>query len=328
MRSKWCLALWVQSQRTNSFPYSPWQAMGATCCKSETAPSSDATVDARPAMDSSLQVLPPVAGGNTEKERVYSVKLTKSGDRKLGLDVDFMAERVVLPIMTVTGGVAEVWNQEHPELPISKGEYPRSQWGIRWCRSNARQVQDRYGFRHDAVQVLELWSLGRRFGEIGLQQGVWTNYDSPVMAWCRCLQRSRWLPKRCNAFERQWWAWNGCKCWFARCCPWTPAQHCWQVRATLDLKCWFVGFGCKCGNQDDGRSRCSNTFRQTWCDKNFRRCARCYGTPPWWWQGCPAFEGHFCPQRFRWQGDRCPFWGPYRWHVSHRPIWLWGPMDF
>ena len=96
--------------------------MGATCCKSETAPSSDATVDARPALDSSLQVLPPVAGGNTEKERVYSVKLTKSGDRKLGLDVDFMAERVVLPIMTVTGGVAEIWNQEHPELPISKGD--------------------------------------------------------------------------------------------------------------------------------------------------------------------------------------------------------------
>eukprot|EP00438_Fugacium_kawagutii_P012281 Skav236748 [mRNA] locus=scaffold2899:111173:112126:- [translate_table: standard] len=33
-----------------------------------------------------------------------------------------MAERSVLPIMTVTGGVAEIWNQEHPELPISKGD--------------------------------------------------------------------------------------------------------------------------------------------------------------------------------------------------------------
>lgn len=96
--------------------------MGAACCKSETAPSSDATVDARPALDSSLQALPPVAGGNTEKERVYSVKLTKAGDMKLGLDVDFMAERSVLPIMTVTGGVAESWNQEHPELSISKGD--------------------------------------------------------------------------------------------------------------------------------------------------------------------------------------------------------------
>eukprot|EP00913_Durusdinium_trenchii_P034261 g32060.t4 len=76
---------------------------------------------ARPALDSSL-ALPLVTGGTTEKERLYTVKLTKSGDRKLGLDVDFMAERKVLPIMTVTGGVAEIWNQEHPELQISKGD--------------------------------------------------------------------------------------------------------------------------------------------------------------------------------------------------------------
>eukprot|EP00438_Fugacium_kawagutii_P012287 Skav236754 [mRNA] locus=scaffold2899:175040:175987:- [translate_table: standard] len=33
-----------------------------------------------------------------------------------------MAERSVLPIMTVTGGLAEKWNQEHPELPISRGD--------------------------------------------------------------------------------------------------------------------------------------------------------------------------------------------------------------
>jgi len=95
--------------------------MGAACCKTDTAPSSDAAVEARPALDGSL-ALPQVTGGNTEKERLYFVKLKKTGDVKLGLDVDYMAERSVLPIMTVTGGVAEIWNQEHPETAISKGD--------------------------------------------------------------------------------------------------------------------------------------------------------------------------------------------------------------
>lgn len=30
-------------------------------------------------MDSSLQALPPVSGGNSEEERIFSVKLTKQG---------------------------------------------------------------------------------------------------------------------------------------------------------------------------------------------------------------------------------------------------------
>lgn len=38
----------------------------------------------------------------------------KSDGQKLGLDVDYMAERKVLPIMHVTGGVAEEWNRRNP----------------------------------------------------------------------------------------------------------------------------------------------------------------------------------------------------------------------
>ena len=40
--------------------------------------------------------------------------LVKSDGQKLGLDVDYMAERKVLPIMHVTGGVAEEWNRRNP----------------------------------------------------------------------------------------------------------------------------------------------------------------------------------------------------------------------
>lgn len=79
-------------------------------------------MDAKPALDSSLNALPAVTGGKTDKERHYSIKLVKSGGLKLGLDVDYMAERSVLPIMSVTGGVAEKWNQDNPEMQIRKGD--------------------------------------------------------------------------------------------------------------------------------------------------------------------------------------------------------------
>jgi hypothetical protein len=35
--------------------------------------------------------------------------------------VDFMAERSVLPILFVSGGIADAWNKEHPEAKISAG---------------------------------------------------------------------------------------------------------------------------------------------------------------------------------------------------------------
>jgi len=54
------------------------------------------------------------------------VILVKSAGQKLGLDVDYMAERKVLPIMHVTGGVAEEWNRRNPvkKMKSSLVEHP------------------------------------------------------------------------------------------------------------------------------------------------------------------------------------------------------------
>ena len=41
--------------------------------------------------------------------------------QKLGLDVDYMAERKLLPIMHVTGGVAEDWNRRNPQQKMQHG---------------------------------------------------------------------------------------------------------------------------------------------------------------------------------------------------------------
>jgi len=83
----------------------------------------DPPVDAKPIMDTS-SALPGnrLAGGDTEEERLYEVILVKSAGQKLGLDVDYMAERKVLPIMHVTGGVAEEWNRRNPVKKMKSGD--------------------------------------------------------------------------------------------------------------------------------------------------------------------------------------------------------------
>mmetsp|Transcript_72254 Transcript_72254/g.209185 ORF Transcript_72254/g.209185 Transcript_72254/m.209185 type:complete len:412 (-) Transcript_72254:189-1424(-) len=50
---------------------------------------------------------------NVSQQGSFSVRLEKGGD-KLGLDVDYLAERRVLPILAVTGGLAEAWNKIAP----------------------------------------------------------------------------------------------------------------------------------------------------------------------------------------------------------------------
>lgn len=64
--------------------------------------------------------LPPVV------DRAYSVRFDKKSDiacgGKLGMDVDYMEGRAVLPIMTINGGLAAAWNDAHPHTPLQKGD--------------------------------------------------------------------------------------------------------------------------------------------------------------------------------------------------------------
>ncbi|CAE8643419.1 unnamed protein product [Polarella glacialis] len=73
-------------------------------------------------MDSSTRCLPEVSGGGSLQERTYKVKLIKTEGAKLGLDVDYMVERRVLPVMNVTGGLAQQWNLANPDKMMCKGD--------------------------------------------------------------------------------------------------------------------------------------------------------------------------------------------------------------
>lgn len=66
--------------------------------------------------------LPDVSGGRTAPERTYKVHLKKLPETKIGLDIDYMLERKVLPIFQVAGGVAAQWNQDNPAMAIEKGD--------------------------------------------------------------------------------------------------------------------------------------------------------------------------------------------------------------
>lgn len=52
----------------------------------------------------------------------YQVTLDKANGSRMGLDVDYMAERRCLPIMGVTGGLAELWNKQRPDKQFVRGD--------------------------------------------------------------------------------------------------------------------------------------------------------------------------------------------------------------
>jgi len=72
--------------------------------------------EAVPVLDDQLRV------AEKKEDPTYEVTLDKSAGGKLGLDVDYMAERRVLPVMGITGGLAEQWNHNNTDKQVSKGD--------------------------------------------------------------------------------------------------------------------------------------------------------------------------------------------------------------
>lgn len=62
------------------------------------------------------------SGAGGAKPGTYHVTLKKTDGSKLGLDVDYMEGRVILPIMAITGGLAGEWNTAHPDNQLQKGD--------------------------------------------------------------------------------------------------------------------------------------------------------------------------------------------------------------
>eukprot|EP00933_Yihiella_yeosuensis_P005841 TRINITY_DN110432_c0_g1_i1.p1 TRINITY_DN110432_c0_g1~~TRINITY_DN110432_c0_g1_i1.p1 ORF type:complete len:395 (+),score=86.75 TRINITY_DN110432_c0_g1_i1:25-1209(+) len=98
--------------------------MGNTsCCAAEKDVGLQATTveDAAKVYEADLS-LPEVSGGRTAEDRMYKVSIIKTPGMKLGLDVDYMAERHILPIMNITGGLSEAWNDANPNAKLCKGD--------------------------------------------------------------------------------------------------------------------------------------------------------------------------------------------------------------
>merc|ERR1719464_1753443 len=53
---------------------------------------------------------------------VFSVTLQKTDGSPLGLAVDFVSTREVLPVREVTGALAAEWNRDHPDLQVRPGD--------------------------------------------------------------------------------------------------------------------------------------------------------------------------------------------------------------
>mmetsp|Transcript_59275 Transcript_59275/g.152591 ORF Transcript_59275/g.152591 Transcript_59275/m.152591 type:complete len:176 (+) Transcript_59275:107-634(+) len=61
--------------------------------------------------------------GALPQGRTFRVMLNRAQGGKLGLDVDYVASGTFLPIVALTGGLAEQWNLAHPEIRMRTGDY-------------------------------------------------------------------------------------------------------------------------------------------------------------------------------------------------------------
>jgi len=82
----------------------------------------------------------PVAAGKTWADLCFRATLKKEDGVKLGLDVDYMVDRKVLPVMAITGGLAEAWNKSCPE-------------GQQMMRGDS--IIEANGTRDDVAEILE-----------------------------------------------------------------------------------------------------------------------------------------------------------------------------
>mmetsp|Transcript_143169 Transcript_143169/g.399007 ORF Transcript_143169/g.399007 Transcript_143169/m.399007 type:complete len:510 (-) Transcript_143169:167-1696(-) len=88
--------------------------VGDPCCEQENG-DYVAHIDVKHPMRASDPV-------STNVGDVFSITLTKVGDAKLGLDLDFVPTREAMPVRAVTGALAEEWNHMHPESQVLPGD--------------------------------------------------------------------------------------------------------------------------------------------------------------------------------------------------------------
>lgn len=70
---------------------------------------------------------------------LYTVTIRREEGDRLGLDIDFRQDSLVLPIVAVTGGLAERWNQLNPDRRLCDGDKIVEVNGV--SRDVARMVQ-------------------------------------------------------------------------------------------------------------------------------------------------------------------------------------------
>jgi len=69
---------------------------------------------------SSFQAAAP--GPPPVEDETYQVRLVRQDGERLGLDVDYMQGRAVLPIVGLCGGMARAWNRANPYAPLRYGD--------------------------------------------------------------------------------------------------------------------------------------------------------------------------------------------------------------
>jgi len=92
--------------------------VGDSCCEQD-AHEIFATVDTGTIRGSAFTTDPTI---KTNAGEVFTITLTRMGETKLGMDLDFVPTRETMPVRAITGALVEDWNREHPDSQVLPGD--------------------------------------------------------------------------------------------------------------------------------------------------------------------------------------------------------------
>jgi Cu-Zn family superoxide dismutase len=101
--------------------------MGTNCCKSHSGDGSFGTAEAIPIGDEKIMFSNGAKSASSKGARAvpeeYSIVITKASGKKLGIDVDYVAESDSLPVRKVTGGLVGEWNKANPKSAVAENDH-------------------------------------------------------------------------------------------------------------------------------------------------------------------------------------------------------------
>mmetsp|Transcript_90732 Transcript_90732/g.228184 ORF Transcript_90732/g.228184 Transcript_90732/m.228184 type:complete len:243 (-) Transcript_90732:198-926(-) len=136
------------TQRSLEHALQKYQCLQTTCCTNMETDGELKVVDAR-SLSQDGEVLDAMQHG--PDTQVFEARLVRQQGKLLGLDFEYVPDRLALPIRAVTGHLASEWNMEHPSLRMRTGDRVVDVNGVN--RNAANMLQALRSLEHHVLNI-------------------------------------------------------------------------------------------------------------------------------------------------------------------------------